>query len=280
MPASPFAGFLDAWSLLPDGEVRRGRCAEVLPVLTSAGEPAALKVGRVDVETELEHLALQHWAGDGAVRLLRADPRRGALLLERLGPEDLTDHWDVDACEIVAGLYARLHRPAGPQYRRLSDLCVGWMDQLRALPRDAPLPRRFVEQTLAALTTFVDDPDTDGRLIHTDLHYENVLAHPDAGGREPWLAIDPKPLSGDPHYEVAPLLWNRYEELADSPGGVGAGVRSRFFAVIDAAGLDEERARAWAVVRMVLNAAWESAEREPDRDWITRCVSVAKAVGT
>ena len=35
-----------------------------------------------------------------------------------------------------------------------------------------------------------------------------------AGDREPWLVIDPKPMSGDPHYEVAPMLWNRFEELA------------------------------------------------------------------
>ena len=34
-----------------------------------------------------------------------------------------------------------------------------------------------------------------------------------AADRQPWLAIDPKPMSGDPHYELAPMLWNRFEEL-------------------------------------------------------------------
>jgi streptomycin 6-kinase len=32
------------------------------------------------------------------------------------------------------------------------------------------------------------------RLVHADLHYGNVLA----GDREPWLAIDPRAVAGDP----------------------------------------------------------------------------------
>ncbi len=62
-----------------------------------------------------EALALQHWHGDGTVRLLRADPRRRALLLERLERRDLTEVWDLEACEIVAALYPKLHLPAFPQ---------------------------------------------------------------------------------------------------------------------------------------------------------------------
>ena len=63
--------------------------------------------------------------------------------------------------------------------------------------------------------------------MHGDLHYENVLA----GEREPWLVIDPKPMSGDPHYEPAPMLWNRMEELA---GDVRGGLRRRFHTIVDA----------------------------------------------
>ena len=46
--------------------------------------------------------------------------------------------------------------------------------------------------------------------------------------------------------------------------------------LVDAAGLDEDRARAWALVRMVHNAMW--AAQDGDRRWLTRCVIVAKAV--
>jgi streptomycin 6-kinase len=268
---------LEEWQLTTDGEATHGHAAVVVPVRTAAGRPAVLKVSWPHWEAEHEHLALQHWHGDGAVRLLRADPRRFALLLERLHREDLSDLWDLEACEVVAAFYPRLHVPAPPQLRTLSSCVERWSRELAALPRDAPLPHRLVAQAVAIGRAFATDDDTDGRLLHTDLHYANVLA----GDREPWLVIDPKPLSGDPHYEVAPLLWNRWDELA---GDVRGGVRRRFHATIDAAGLDEGRARAWVVLRMMCNALWRLQDPPgtrrvlPTDDYLTRCVTVAKSV--
>jgi streptomycin 6-kinase len=63
-------------------------------------------------------------------------------------------------------------------------------------------------------------------------------------------------------------------------------VRRRFHTLVDEAGLDEDLARDWVVVRMVLNAYWaiEDAERlgrpldVDERDWITTCLAVTKAV--
>ncbi len=245
----------------------------MVPVRTSSGRPAVLKVGWPHEEAEHEHLALQHWHGRGAVLLLRADPHRSALLLERLHPEDLTDVWDVEACEVVAGLYGRLHVPAPPQLRTQTSYVAGWTARLERLPRGAPVPRRLVEQAVSLGRDLVADPASTGTMIHGDLHYANVLA----ADREPWLAIDPKPTSGDPHYEVAPLLWNRWEELA---GDVRDGVRRRFHAVVDTAGLDEDRARDWVVVRMLHQVLWELEDHPdaPDRDWLTTCIAVAKAV--
>ena len=162
-------------------------------------------------EAEHEHLALRAWAGEGAVRLLRADPRRGRLLLERAEPgHDLHEVADREACEVIAGLYPRLHGPALPQLDRLSAHAARWADAAgRAAAAADQVPRRFVDQAIAP----APDPSPTTRrptsaLLHTDLHYANVLA----AEREPWLVIDPKPLSGDPAYEVAPVLWNRWDE--------------------------------------------------------------------
>ena len=142
----------------------------------------------------------------------------------------------------------------------------------------APIPRRLVEQARSLGEDFVADPATDGVMIHGDLHYENVLA----AEREPWLVIDPKPMSGNPHYEVAPLLWNRWDEVLAS-GNVRAAVRRRFDAIVDVAGLDGDRARDWVVVRMVHNAMW-TIEDDPDgfdvegQLYLTMCITLAKAV--
>lgn len=259
------------WELRADGPATGRGAATVQPVRTAAGTPASLKVGPVADDTAHEHLALRRWDGTGAVRLLRADPHRGALLLERLHPEDLGDLWDVEACEVVAALYARLHVPATPQLRLLSSYAGEVAERLAALPRSAPLPRRLVEQAAGLARDLAGDPATDGTLVHGDLHYATVLA----GDREPWLAVDPRPLSGDPHVEPAPMLLHRFEELS-LPGGVGVrdGVRQRFHALVDGAGLEEGRARAWVVVRTLAQAA----DALDDHATVTRCVTVAKAV--
>ena len=276
-----FADVLDEWELTRESdELWHGFCSLVAPVRTAADEPGVLKISfDGDDESEHEALALQHWQGDGVVRLLRADPRRRTLLLERLHRRDLHDLTDLDACEVVAALYPRVHRPALPQLATVTSYVARWLDDLEAQPRDLPIPHRMREQALSLGRDLVADPASVGRIVHGDLHYANVLA----ADREPWLVIDPKPMSGDPHYEPAPMLWNRWDELADD---VRAGVRRRFHTLVDAAGLDEDRARDWVVVRMVINAHWavEDAQRmdrdldADERAWITRCVAITKAV--
>lgn len=263
---------LARWRLRPDGRPMHGHCSLVLPVRTADGAAAVLKISFPDDESEHEHVVLRRWAGAGAVRLLSADPHRRAMLLERLHGADLTGLTDVDACRVVAGLYRRIHVPAMPPLRTLGSYLRRWNADLAALPRGAPIPRRLVEQAAALGADLAAESATSSRVIHCDLHYANVLA----ADREPWLAIDPKPVNGDPHYEIAPMLWNRWEELG---GDVREGVRRRFHTLVDAAGFDEDRGRAWVVVRMVHNAMWALQDGpRADPGWLTTCISVAKAV--
>ena len=276
------AGLLEDWELGVDGWMMHGFVALVVPVRTTGGRAAVLKVSFPDEESEHEHLALQHWGGTGAVKLLRADPHRAAMLLERLHQERLDEMLDVEACAVVAGLYSLLHVPALPQLRPLTAYVERWADELAMLPRNAPLPRRLVEQAISLSRDFVADPGSTGTMIHGDLHYENVMA----ADRVPWLAIDPKPTSGDPHYEPAPMLWNRFDELgaANSGQSVRDGVRQRFHALVDNAGLDEARARDWVVVRMLNNACWRLQDPPEVKrltvtdEYLTMCIAVAKAV--
>ena len=222
---------VEEWGLVVDGAAQHGYCALVVPVRRDA-EPAMLKLAFPDDESEHEALGLQRWGGHGAVRLLGADPHRRALLLERLHRTDLTSIDVLEACEVVAGLYPRLHVPALPQLRPLTTYVGQWTEDLAGLPRDAPVPHRLVQQAVSLGRDLVADDASDGVMIHSDLHYENVLA----GDREPWLVIDPKPVSGDPHYEIAPMLWNRWDEAVAS-GDLRTAVRRRFHTLVDAAGL-------------------------------------------
>jgi streptomycin 6-kinase len=263
---------LEEWKLTADGKPTHGLSSLVQPVQTAEGLPAVLKIDFPSAGSEHEHLVLRRWGGDGAVKLLRANPAQRVMLLERLKPQDLKQLSDVEGCEVVAGLYLRIHVPALPQLRTLTSDLERWITRLVALPRSAPVPRRLVEQAIGYGRDLVVDRASTGSIIHCDLHYQNVLA----ADREPWLVIDPEPMNGDPHYEVAPMLWGRWNEIA---GDVRRGVCRRFDALVEAAGFAEDRARAWVVVRMVHYAALEVDEGAPaSSEQLSQCIAIAKAV--
>ncbi|HEY5979770.1 MAG TPA: aminoglycoside phosphotransferase family protein [Microlunatus sp.] len=270
---------LDEWRLRVDGPARSGNCAMVVPVRTDDDRSGVLKISWPHWEAETEHLALRAWHGDGVVQLWRADPRRFALLLERAQLDrDLHTLGVLEACEVVAQLYGRLHCAPLQQPRRLSDLCREWADRLPPLFEANLISRRFVSQAERLMRDFADDPGTDAALIHTDLHFFHVLA----AEREPWLVIDPKPLSGDPAYEVAPLLWNRWEEAMAS-GSPRQALLDRLFTVVDVAGLDEDRVRDWIVVREVCNVLWAYESHVDDgspiqQNWVTAATTILKTV--
>lgn len=270
---------LGAWELTVDGAAMHGFCALAIPVREASGRAAVLRFSWPHDEQEHEHLGLQAWHGNGTVLMYRADPARAVMLLERLSTRDLNSVEIVEACATIAGFYRRLHVPALPQLRPLSSYIERWTEDLAKLPNDAPIPHRMVQRATSLGRDFVADRGTDEVMIHGDLHFDNVLA----GEREPWLVIDPKPMAGDSHYEVAPVLWNRWDEVVAS-ADVRAAVRERFHTVVDAALLDEDRARDWVVVRMIHNAMWciedaaESGLDSDDRDYVTMCLTIAKAV--
>lgn len=262
---------LDEWELTPAESVTHGSASTVVAVSTSDGTPAVLKMASPAVESAHEHLVLRRWGGVGAVRLLRADPHRHALLLERLSTQNLDTLWDVEACEVVAALYRHVHVPALPQLRSLATVVEQWVSEFEDLPRGAPIPHRLVEQAIAAARDLTAEQD-GGVVLHGDLHYGKVLA----GEREPWLAIGPKPLNGDPHFEIAPMLWHRWDELE---GYVRTGVRTRLHALVEAAGFDEARARAWVLVRVIHQAvkALDGQSNSGPAEF-TKYVALAKAV--
>src|SRR6185312_366129 len=94
----PMYDLIPAWELEPIGRATNGVCAVAIPVrLLGSGRDVVgvsgegiLKITWPHPEAATEHLALQTWNGHGAARLVRADPARFALLLERLHTRDLT----------------------------------------------------------------------------------------------------------------------------------------------------------------------------------------------
>jgi streptomycin 6-kinase len=267
------AGLLDRWQLKPDGAATCGAVALVLPVLLVDGTPAVLKLQPVTDHTVGEPDALRAWNGDGAVRLLDDDPESGSMLLERLDADCslsiISD--DLAALEILSELLARLSAvPAPPGVRRLSDFGADLLDRVpRALARVRdPSQHGLIRACASALEEVL--PEAGDRLLHDDLHYFNILAPLQAEPREPWLAIDPKPIAGDPGFELLAALHNRWEEAVVT-GDLPRAIRRRFDLMTDIVGLDRERATNWTLGRILQNALWEVEHddtiwhTEPDR---------------
>ncbi|MGV9384103.1 aminoglycoside phosphotransferase family protein [Nonomuraea sp. NPDC003707] len=247
--------FLDRWRLRADGPATHGMASLVLPVLQSDGTPAVLKLQQLREETVGTAPGLRAWQGDGIVRLLDYDEQSGTQLLERLdAARPLSSVTDDDAAmQILAELMARLTSvPAPRDLRRLSDVAAAMLEQVPqavSALRD-PGEQRLVRTCASAVAELVGEPGD--RLLHWDLHYDNVLA----GEREPWLAIDPEPLAGDPGFELLPALDNRWEEV-EATGDVARAVLRRFDLLTEVLDLDRRRAVGWSLGRVLQNALWD-----------------------
>jgi streptomycin 6-kinase len=261
---------LAQWDLTLDGDSMHGMAALVLPVRRHDDSAAVLKVTWPHRDAQHEHLALQHWGGRGAVRLLAANPARWTMLLERLdGGRDLHEVPIDEACTVIGTLLHQLNHEALPQLERLSRQAVDMTQQFGSAPPG--MPRRFVDQACALLPELQADAAIDSRMVNTDLHYGNILA----AERQPWLAIDPKPLAADPAFAVTPALWNRWAEAIAS-GDLRAHLRRRLSIICGSAGLDEERARAWSIVREVQMGLW--AIEDNDGAELTKAIAIIKAM--
>lgn len=260
------ADALDRWDLVVDGAPRTGWTAIVVPV-RRGGTRLALKVTWPHTEMATEHLALRHWAGDGAVRLAAADPAAGLLLLERLDPEtDLRSQPLDAACAISGHLLRRLGVPATEAFGELTAYLVPHLERMATRPA---VPRRVADRTAGLFADLRDEPHPRV-LPHTDLHYENVL-----WGREgEWLAIDPKPLRGHPAFELLPLLQNRPDELEGR--SFRAAMRRRLDIAAEAAGIDRQQAHAWTLLRAGLEVSWASAL--DDREQLSHGIALTKAL--
>jgi streptomycin 6-kinase len=224
-----------------------GHCAWVAPVRDRAGADLVLKVAWPHPEAEHEADGLRAWAGDGAIRLSRAEQVADAnvLLLERCRPgTDLRRRSEPEQDVVVAGLLNRLWRvvPAsGHPFLTLQAMCHMWADEFEA--RDAPDLDPGLIRTGVELFRSLPASSERHVLLATDLHAGNVLA----AEREPWLVIDPKPYVGDPTYDVLQHLMNCRDRLRTDPNAL----LSRMAGL---AGVDARRLRLWLFARCVVES--------------------------
>lgn len=198
-----------------------------------AGDRAVLKVTLPeDDEADHEADALAFWNGRGAVRLLRRDRARRALLIERCVPgHDASSIDDREAMRVALETGRQLWQPVtGGPFRRAGDEMARWLHGLAERT-----DHRYVDVATKLFESMSARHDV---LVHGDFHHHNLLRH---SGR--WLVIDPKPLIAEPEFDVVTLLWNPLQ-LVPTPE-----ITERRISQLTTSGLDERRLRDWAIVR-------------------------------
>ena len=249
---------LEQWGLSPAAPMPMS-LHYVVAVTATDGTPAVLKLG----PTQAGHLAheaeaLRAFDGDGAVRLLAYDEHLGAMLLERALPgtmaRDLVPDDDEQATAAAVRVLTRLRRPApsGCTLPRLEEEADSFAAHLQT-HGDDPVPLDLVRRA-GELFDELCATATERVVLHGDLHHDNVLS----AMRQPWLAIDPHGVVGDPGYEVGSWMYNPDPDRHD--GRLQALVPRRIDQLADGLGMDPERIAAWSLVKAVLSCVWNAQD--------------------
>jgi streptomycin 6-kinase len=240
---------------------------------TRAGaEPVVLRVGDPSGSFAQEVRSLLQWDGNGAVLLIDHDPR-GAALLERAVPgTSLLDEPDEDrAMLLAADLLERLWIPDPEDIDTVADEVARWANTLpgRNRAEGGPIDEELIDEASALLRELASS-QKETVLLHGDLHLGNVLA----AQREPWLAIDPKPLVGEREFDVTALIRDKQEELVADVDAGQERVQHRFDLLSDRLACDRERLKGWSVAIMVDYALW--CFETDDREWGINQVATAR----
>jgi streptomycin 6-kinase len=179
----------------------------VAPAVREDGTEVVLKLGVPNDHYRREVQALHVFSGRGAVRLLKSDTVLGAMMLERINPGTyLGDASDKErVTSVAAGVMRRFWQPAPSehQFPEVSEY-EGGLEWLQGqLAGTGLLPRPLVMRAEAMLRELLEGRN-EPVVLHGDLHPWNILS----AEREPWLAIDPKGVVGDPAYDLGPFIYS------------------------------------------------------------------------
>lgn len=201
--------------------------------------------------------ALTAFGGRGCVRALRH--AGGAVLMERLTPgnslSELVKQGDDDeATTILAGVIAGMSStgPISP-----CPTARSWAEGFAryAASGDDRVPRALA---LHGARIYADlcESETHPRLLHGDLHHDNVLFDKTLG----WKAIDPKGVVGEVEFEIGAALRNP-QELSGVMTDLTTLLR-RVEIFSSRLRLDPGRVLAWAFAQAVLSAIWKCEDGE------------------
>lgn len=250
------APYLDRWMLTPDGAPFETHSSWLCHVRRGSAH-AFLKAFKPDSDEAPSGRYLAQHNGAGTVHVLEADNH--AILVERLVPGTSLTALSLDGrddvatqiiCDTIEKLQSAKADPAGwPAYEEQKTEYARHVEH-------PPLTKDVVDRARAMLGE-LEATQTDVRLLHGDLHHENILFDETRG----WLAIDPKGVAGELAYELAGPLRNPLERPDLFADAKAMDRRVRIYC--ERLGLDRARVLGWCFARNCVVALW-NAQHWPD----------------
>lgn len=222
------------------------------------GTQVVLKIGfPKDREFQTEINALSVFNGIGITKLIEADRKNCAILIERVTPGNplSTIENDEDATRKIAVVMKKLRIPLPSKNNFIT---------IAELSKEIPLLRKRYNGNTGPLPSYLVDKaerlfeelittSSYPILVHGDLHQDNVLS----SDRDGWIAIDPKGIAAEPAYETAAMIRNPYEKLKDiSNLNLERLLFRRIMILSKELNIDPVRIHKWGLFQTVLSAVW------------------------
>ena len=245
----------ERWNMTIGAPVENLSFNYVASAVLADGTEVILKTGLTD-EFPSQPEALRHFDGHGMVQMLAYDEHDKAMLMERLKPGTSLRAVEDDEAAISAAtaVMCRLWRPLPEQHYPFPTVSDWGKDFARVREQydggTGPFPAAMfdrAEKLYAELCASMAEPV----LLHGDLHQDNILA----AEREPWLAVDPKGVIGEPVYEVGSILRNFWPDILSVPDPRSL-IARRIDQFSEELGFDRERIYNWGFSQAVLSVLW------------------------
>ncbi|WP_413575772.1 aminoglycoside phosphotransferase family protein [Bdellovibrio sp. HCB290] len=215
----------------------------------SDGQSVIIKTG-CDIESlDRERQWLRHFSGVAA-QVLESDKNLGATMLEHLQPgQTLKQSRELDDDQqtiIMAGLIHELNSRSiiSGAFKHVADLAKD-LDVL-----EGAVDARMLSKARGIISELTFDRTQD-RLLHGDLHHDNILKH-----KTSWKVIDPHGYIGDPTFEMAVMMYNPLDAYPTNRP-LRKTLERRMSILNEYIGFDLQRMKAWAFAAAMISTAWD-----------------------
>lgn len=246
----------------------------VVSVALAENNFAVLKCGLPGAEFNHEVLALRHFNGQGAVKLLKTNEELGVILLEQVFPGTLLSEIknETETMRVFTEIIEQLHQPATQSLSlpTVDDWYQG-LTKIYKVSKSIVFPLKLADY-VCGLGKELLVSMKEKVVLHGDLHQANILRSEDG-----WLAIDPKGVLGEREYELGAFIRNPIQELIKQRN-IKECLSRRLELLAEMTGFDKKRLWAWFFYQAVLAAWWAFEDQNTDWQAFITCAEALKKI--